>query len=268
MKKSIFYILSILVIGGAGFFSWQNSSKVQGEIDLYESKRDTKRTVEATIEKTEKQLADTEGELETAKQLNSELISTKENEESKEGQMNRSIEKFQAEIDESDAQLAQFAEIKKKIDDKLEGRIPWAQIPEKIKELQETRKRKGDDLDQLITLTEKLTKEVADKRTENARQGNRLSEIRNKIKLNAKVGAVISVNSTWGFVIINLGTKNSNVTTRSKLLVTRNGRLLGRLTPNSVEPSQTVCDLNARDLTPGVRIQLGDEVTLAESLGQ
>ena len=183
--------------------------------------------------------------------------------------MCRSIEKFQAEIDESDAQLAQFAEIKRKIDEKLEGvPIPWAQIPEKIKELQETRKRKGDDLDQLITLTEKLTKEVADKRTENARQGNRLSEIRNKIKLNAKVGAVISVNSTWGFVIINLGTKNSNVTTRSKLLVTRNGRLLGRLTPNSVEPSQTVCDLNARDLTPGVRIQPGDEVTLAESLGQ
>ena len=53
MKKSIFYILSILVIGGAGFFSWQNSIKVQGEIDLYESTRDTKQSVEATIEKTE-----------------------------------------------------------------------------------------------------------------------------------------------------------------------------------------------------------------------
>ena len=267
--KTIFYILSILVIGGAGFFSWQNSEKIKGEINLYDSKRNTKQTVEGTIEKTEKDLEDTKGRLETALQLNSELISTKENEESKEGQMNRAIEKFQAEIDESDAQLAQFDEIKKKIDEKLEGvPIPWAQIPQKIKELQETRKRKGDDLDQLITLTEKLTKEVAGKRAENARQGNRLSEIRNKIKLNAKVGAVISVNSTWGFVIINLGTKNSNVTASSKLLVTRNGRLLGRLTPNSVEPSQTVCDLNARDLTPGVRIQPGDEVTLAESLGQ
>ena len=43
------------------------------------------------------------------------------------------------------------------------------------------------------------------------------------------------------------------------------GRLLGRLTPNSVEASQTVCDLNARDLNPGVRIQPGDQVTLADS---
>ena len=63
----------------------------------------------------------------------------------------------------------------------------------------------------------------------------------------------------------NLGTNNSNVTPQSKLLITRNGRLLGRLTPNSVEANQTVCDLNARDINRGVRIQPGDQVTLAES---
>ncbi|MFP6879761.1 MAG: hypothetical protein VCA34_02360, partial [Roseibacillus sp.] len=106
--KTIFYILSILVIGGAGFFSWQNSEKIKGEINLYDSKRATKQTVEDTIGKTEKDLEDTEATLETAKERNGDLLATKENEESKEGQMNRAIEKFQAEIDESDAQLAQF----------------------------------------------------------------------------------------------------------------------------------------------------------------
>jgi len=268
MKKNIFYILSILVIGGAGYFSWQNSQKIQDEITKFDETRSKKRNIEGTIEKTEVILKDTKASLETANQLNSELTSTKENEEGKHKQMERSKEKFQVQIDESNEKLAQFAKIKEEIDKKLDGlNIPWPQIPAKINELKETRKKKGDDLDLLIKPTEKLTKEVKEKRAENSRQGNRLSDIRMKIARNAKVGAITLVNSTWGFVIINLGTSNSNVTKDSKLLITRNGRLLGHLRPNSVEPNQTVCDLNARDLTPGVRIQPGDQVTLAESVG-
>ncbi len=266
--KTIFYILSVLVIGAAGYFAWDNSQKVQEQIDLYESTRATKRRVEATIEKTEKDLANTEDALKTAKELNSSLIATKENEIAKEISMKKSIEKFDAEIEESDKQLAQFAEIKAKIDEKLEGiDVPWAEIPAKIKELQEERKRKGDDLDQLIKLTGKLTAEVKEKRAENSRQSGRLAGIRKKIRLNAKVGSITTVDSTWGFVLVNLGTNNSNITPRSKLLVMRNGRLLGTLKPNKVELSQTICDLNARDLRPGVRIQPGDQVTLADSVG-
>ncbi len=164
----------------------------------------------------------------------------------------------------------QLAAIKAKIDKKLEeelgGRqITWNQVPAEIKRLQEERKKKGDDLDLLNEHIEKLTSEVADKQASNTREGDRLTKIRTKIARNAKVGAITSVNSTWGFVIVNLGTNNSNVTPQSKLLVTRDGRLLGRLTPNSVEASQTVCDLNARDINPGVRIQPGDQVTLADS---
>jgi hypothetical protein len=266
--KNIFYILSILVIGGAGYFSWQNSEKIQDEITKFDETRTKKRNLEGTIEKVEVTLKDTKASLKTANQRNSELASTKDNEEGKHGQMLRSKEKFQVQIDESNETLGQFAKIKEEIDKKLVGvNISWNEIPDHISMLKETRKRKGDDLDLLITLTEKLTKEVKDKRVENSRQGNRLSDIRMKIARNAKVGAITSVNSTWGFVIINLGTSNSNVTVDSKLLITRNGRLLGHLKPNSVEPNQTVCDLNARDLTPGVRIQPGDQVTLAESVG-
>lgn len=265
--KTIFYILSLLIIAAAAYFSWDNSKKVQSEIDSFTETRDTKRTVEGTIEKTEKQLADTVASLEEAKTLNAELTQTKENEISKEGQMKRSIEKFNTEIEESDVQLAKFAEIKKKIDEQIGGLpVPWDEIDTHIEGLQEKRKRLGDDHDNLVTLIAKLTKEVADKRAENGRQDTRLKEIRRRIALNDKVGAITSVNSTWGFVIVNLGTNNSNVTLNSKLLVTRNGRVVARLAPNSVEASQTICDLNAKDVTPGVRIQPGDEVTLADSV--
>jgi archaellum component FlaF (FlaF/FlaG flagellin family) len=264
--KTIFYILSILVIGAAAYFSWDNSNKIQGEIDLFESTRAVKTTTEASIKKQEGILKNTKEELDTAQNLNAELIAQMENMKSREVSYNKSKEAEQVKIDEADARLGQLAEIKAKIDKQLEGvDVAWPQVPSEIKRLQELRKKKGDDLDLLNEHIAKLTKDVADKRASNARESDRLSKIRTKIARNAKVGAITSVNSTWGFVIVNLGTNNSNVTAQSKLLVTRNGRLLGRLTPNSVEASQTVCDLNARDVNPGVRIQPGDQVTLADS---
>jgi len=264
--KTIFYILSVLVIGVAAYFSWDNSNKIEDEIDLFDSTRGVKTTTEASIKKQEGILKNTKQELDTAQNLNAELIAQMENMKSREVSYNKSKEAEQVKIDEADARLGQLAEIKAKIDKALEGvDIAWPQIPSEIKRLQELRKKKGDDLDLLNEHIAKLTKDVADKRASNARENDRLSKIRTKIARNAKVGAITSVNSTWGFVIVNLGTNNSNVTDQSKLLVTRNGRLLGRLTPNSVEASQTVCDLNARDVNPGVRIQPGDQVTLADS---
>lgn len=264
--KTIFYILSILVIGGAAYLSYDNSNKLQNEIDTFVEKSDTKKRVEATIKTTENTLKETQDSLEQAKVKNATLIAEMEEMQSDERNMNRATEEAQVKIDEADARLAQLAEIKAKIDEALKGvPVPWAQVPAEIKRLQELRKKKSDDLDLLNEHIAKLTKDVAEKRANNARESDRLTKIRTKIARNAKVGAITKVDSTWGFVIINLGTNNSNVTPQSKLLITRNGRLLGRLTPNSVEANQTVCDLNARDINPGVRIQPGDQVTLAES---
>jgi len=266
MTKKILYALSVLVAGAAAYWSFDNKAKLEAQISLFEDTRDKKISVERTEGKTEKTLADTKATLQAADVKNAELIADMENMKARETSMNRSKEEAQVKIDEAEARLANFAKVKAEIDEQLKGvNVPWAQIPAEIKRQQEVRKKRGDDLDLLNEHIAKLTKDVADKRASNTRESDRLSKIRTKIARNAKVGAITSVNSTWGFVIVNLGTNNSNVTPQSKLLVTRNGRLLGRLTPNSVEASQTVCDLNARDINPGVRIQPGDQVTLADS---
>lgn len=266
MIKNIFYGLSVLVAGAAAYWSFDNKGKLEAEITLFDETRTQKNAVERTEDKTQGTLTETEATLEEAEQKNAELIADMENMKSREGSMNKSKEEAQVKIDEAEARLADFAKVKAEIDEQLKGvNVAWAQIPAEIKRQQEVRKKRGDDLDLLNEHIAKLTKDVADKRASNTRESDRLSKIRTKIARNAKVGAITSVNSTWGFVIVNLGTNNSNVTPQSKLLVTRNGRLLGRLTPNSVEASQTVCDLNARDINPGVRIQPGDQVTLADS---
>ena len=266
MTKKILYALSVLLAGAAAYYSFDNKAKLEGEISRFEETRDKKDSVERNADKTEKTEIETAAELEKADVRNAELIADMENMKSRETSMNKSKEEAQVKIDEAEARLANFAKVKAEIDEQLKGvNVPWAQIPAEIKRQQEVRKKRGDDLDLLNEHIAKLTKDVADKRASNTRESDRLSKIRTKIARNAKVGAITSVNSTWGFVIVNLGTNNSNVTPQSKLLVTRNGRLLGRLTPNSVEASQTVCDLNARDINPGVRIQPGDQVTLADS---
>ncbi len=266
MTKKILYALSVLLAGAAAYYSFDNKAKLEGEISRFEETRSKKDSVERNADKTEKTEIETAAELEKADVRNAELIADMENMKSRETSMNKSKEEAQVKIDEAEARLANFAKVKAEIDEQLKGvNVPWAQIPAEIKRQQEVRKKRGDDLDLLNEHIAKLTKDVADKRASNTRESDRLSKIRTKIARNAKVGAITSVNSTWGFVIVNLGTNNSNVTPQSKLLVTRNGRLLGRLTPNSVEASQTVCDLNARDINPGVRIQPGDQVTLADS---
>ena len=266
MTKKILYALSVLLAGAAAYWSFDNKAKLEGEISRFEETRSKKDSVERKADKTEKTEIETAAELEKADVRNAELIADMENMKSRETSMNKSKEEAQVKIDEAEARLANFAKVKAEIDEQLKGvNVPWAQIPAEIKRQQEVRKKRGDDLDLLNEHIAKLTKDVADKRASNTRESDRLSKIRTKIARNAKVGAITSVNSTWGFVIVNLGTNNSNVTPQSKLLVTRNGRLLGRLTPNSVEASQTVCDLNARDINPGVRIQPGDQVTLADS---
>ena len=95
----------------------------------------------------------------------------------------------------------------------------------------------------------------------------RLDEIRNKMTLNSVQGMVTAVDPVWGFVIVNLGEKNSNVTQQSDLLVSRNGLLLGRLTVSSLEPTQTICDVDMKAMKPGQRIQPGDSVIIAKTPG-
>lgn len=264
--KAIFYIVSIVVIAAAAFFSYSNSNKIQSEIDRYGEARDKKRNVEGTIERDTKVLEDAEGALATSKENNAVLKNSLDNEKAKQAASEKSLDGYRVQIEEQDERLAELAQIEAEVKAKL-GDLRWEDIPPAIRKLQEERKDKGNRMAELTVIVENLTKELGDKRDEYGRQTSTLAEVRRKIALNSKVGAVTVVDSTWGFVVVNLGANNSNITPQTKLLVTRDGRLLGTLNPTSVEPTQTVCDLNARDINPGMRIQPGDRVTLSDSVG-
>jgi orotidine-5'-phosphate decarboxylase len=46
--------------------------------------------------------------------------------------------------------------------------------------------------------------------------------------------------------------------------VKRDGRLIGKVNPSSIEPTQTIAEIDFKTISPGVRIQPGDSVILAK----
>jgi hypothetical protein len=77
------------------------------------------------------------------------------------------------------------------------------------------------------------------------------------------VQAVVSaVDHEWGFVVIGAGS-NSGFTPQTELVIERDGIRIARVTPSSVEPSQTIAEIDSKSLSAGVRIQPGDRVILA-----
>jgi hypothetical protein len=264
MIKTIFYVLSVLIIGGAAYFAFDVKQKLEGEMALFEETESTNAQVSADTEETEGMLADTEASLEKAKVLKSDLTATKDSEGGKTVNFRKSIEQSDSEIEGYDAELIKFEEVRKKVEVLLDGReITLREIPAKIAEFEEQRKVQQRELERLIDLEAKLSREVAGNRAKAATLTGRLADLRLKISRGSQQGVVTAVDSIWGFVVINQGAGNSNVTDRSELLVSRGGRLLGRLKVTSLEPNRAICDIDTKSVRPGVRIQTGDRITLA-----
>ncbi len=266
--KAIFYVLSILVIGASAYYAFDNKAKLEAEMAMYEEVNTKRTNVAATIKKTEDTRDDTKASLDKAKDLNQEFISTKDNEEAKERSLRATLEKVQLRIDEADAKLAKFDQAQKEVEEALKGlNVPFNQIESKIQELEDERREKQKKFEDLELIEAKLLASVKGNREEISRLVGRMDEIRQRLARNAIAGTVTAVDPVWGFVIVNLGETNSNITAESNLLVSRSGKLLGRLKVTSLEPNQTICDLDLKALRPGQRIQPGDKVILATTVG-
>lgn len=266
--KSIFYILSVLLIAASAYFAFDNKAKLEAEMTLFTETHRTNQNVAAAIKTTESDLADTEGSLKAAKEKNAELISTNENEVAKERSLAATLEKYETEIEEFDAKLKEFEEIQKKVSDIIgDLNITFADIPTEIAKIENQRKTLQSDYEELELTVEKLTSSVVSNREEITRLQGRLVEMRQRIARNSAQGRITAVDPVWGFVVVNLGERNSNIDAESELLVYRQGIFLGRLDIQSIEPTQTISDIDMKNLRPGQRIRPGDMVILANTAG-
>lgn len=76
--------------------------------------------------------------------------------------------------------------------------------------------------------------------------------------LNARI---VAVNPDWGFVVVNAG-KSVGITDATKLLVTRGGQTVGKLSIVSVQGERTVANIVPETLSEGMSISPGDQVIL------
>ena len=125
-----------------------------------------------------------------------------------------------------------------------------------MKNTKANRVERVDELDLLIAAAEKSIEENT---AELARQVAREDARQMKINRGAIEAVITGVQQDWGFLVIGAGS-NQGFTPTSTLLVKRDGRMIGKVRPSSIEATQTIAEIIFPSLAPGVRLQPGDKV--------
>lgn len=267
--KIILYILSILAIGGAAYFSYEHSVKFKEQQKIRLETIATNKNVTSEAESTEKDLADEKKALKLARDEKEEATQSIAALKSNELTLKRQLAELDATLEEQKGELTNLQnaieEAKKGLEAAgLGSDITLENIGEKIKELEDSKKNLERELEDRLTNVAEAEKRLA----KNKAEANRLTEKKvdrdNRIARNAMESVITGVNQDWGFVVIGAGTKNG-FTPQTVLLVKRDGKLIGKVRPTSIEPTQTIANILTESMSPGVRLQAGDRVILSKT---
>lgn len=171
----------------------------------------------------------------------------------------------EAELKEEEVQLnADLSKINKQIEElksKLQdfGVSSVQEIQEKMESLEASNKKLQEDIDQIKSATEVASKRRAEQASELASRQKEQAEYRAALAKNGEEYPVLSVDPQWGFVVIGAG-QGSSIDPNTVLLVTREGRSIGKLKVTSLEKNQTVADIIKDSVPSGMSIQPGDRV--------
>jgi hypothetical protein len=264
--KFLFLILAIAVSGAASYFTVTQTEKFQAiqktRIDAY----DTNVVVMGNIKKTEGEITVEEGNLDVAQNELAVAQSSVTNFKAENGSIRNQVAGLDAKLVAQEAQLGELQRIFTGVKTELAQigmEITLGSISDDFKILETSidNKHKTDEgLDESI---KKEEKRLADKRAEIARYNERIQARDLRIAQNEIEARVTAVNHDWGFLVIGAGS-NSGFMPDTRLLIKRNGRVIGKVKPSAVELTQTIADIDFKSLSPGVRFQPGDEVILAK----
>lgn len=263
--KFIFPILAIVVCAVAAYFSFSESEKFQTEQTARLDAIKTNVSVTANLDKALSDIDTEKGLLATSKSNLDVVTASVENLESTGNSLKNENTRLDSEIAAQDAEFKVLEEAIKEVQVVLEGLgddVTLDNLPEKVNEIQEKIKTERAKLEELETLVAGAKTSLSTKQAEVQRLVERKDARSNRIAGNAREARVTAVNHDWGFLVIGAGS-NSGFTPQTSLLVKRNGRMIGRVNPSAIEPTQTIAEIDLKALSPGVRIQPGDSVILA-----
>ncbi len=266
--KFIFPILAILVCLGAAYFTWTTSENFADVQTVRLEAISTNKAVTAKADVADKNIADEKALLEESKDSLALVTQSVSALESDALTLNSEVAKLDNEIAGQDAELVELEkaleEVKKIFADLGLGEdVDIDNLGDKIGEIEEDLKGKRSRVEELETLIEGAESSLVAKRKEVQRLAERKDSRNKRIARNAMEARITAVNQDWGFLVIGAGS-NSGFTPQTTLLVKRDGRLIGKVNPSAIEPTQTIAEIDLKTLSPGVRIQPGDSVILAK----
>lgn len=266
--KAILYVVAILIAGAAAYFTLVHSSKFEElQADRLKTIRDRKE-VTANADVKEKELKDEKNELTLSQRKRDEITQSISALKSSGATLERELGELENTLK---VQNEEFAELNKTLEEvnktlkDLGGDIDLDGLPAKIEQIEEDKKTRVAKLEELETLIAASEKQLSGARTEFDRLVKRDIERNSRIGRNSMESVVSAVNHDWGFLVIGAGS-NSGFTPQTSLIVQRDGRFVGRVRPSSIEPTQTIAEIDFDSLAPGVRLQPGDRVMLADPI--
>ncbi|MBT6166915.1 MAG: hypothetical protein HOH94_05545 [Verrucomicrobia bacterium] len=259
-KEALTYSLAIVAIAVSGFFGWNAKEKYVEKTKERIILEGENKTLSANIEREEgnkeaatqaKELALEEkskakAELDSAKSQASELANT---------------------LDSVSGDLEVAAAEKKKIDASMEalrGKFPGIEleeVPRVVKDMEANQKRLVGEEEDASLVKKRLEEDIAKNLAESSRIVEKINQSIKRVEGNTFQATIVAVDNDWNFVVIGAGEK-SGLTGDSKLLIQRDGRLLGRLLISKLEPNTAVADVEPGSLRNGVALQAGDQVIL------
>jgi myosin heavy subunit len=264
--KALLHILLIAICGAGVFFSQQANVKFQEQKTTYLKTVDDNKKLDADIKVGEKELSDERTGLKDAEADFNDKQATLETLVSNEKTMQRQLGESEAKLEEQaveiKAQQQLLENVKKAFADGAGEGITLENIGSKLEELDAKKKDQTKKFEEVSTLAGSAEKTVSDNKMKIAELAGRKAKRDERISANAKEAVITAVDTDWGFVIIGAGS-NVGFTPQTKLLVKRDGVMIGRITPTSIEPSQTIGEVDRESLAPGVSFQVGDRVILA-----
>lgn len=266
--KAILYVVALLVAGGACYFSLEHANKFE-ELQANRLKTiKTNKEVSANADVKEKELKEEKAVLVISKDKREVLIqsivalkSTAAILERDLAEVNNTLEGQKEEFAELEKTLAEITDILKG----LGGDVTLENLHEKIELIEEDKKARTVKLEELETIMENKQKTLANTRAELDRLHKRDMERSARIGRNSMESRITAVNQDWGFLVIGAGS-NSGFTPQTSLIVERDGRMVGRIVPSAIGPTQTIAEIDFKTLAPGVRLQIGDRVMLMTPL--
>ena len=264
--KAIAYVVAILILGGAAYFTLEHSRKFE-ELETFRLKTiSSNKAVSANADAKETDLRKANEELAVSQKSREELSAAITLLKATADAVKGDAAELDRTLKTQEEDFAQFVKTEEEVGVVLKGlgeNLTFESLPNEIEQFENDVKAGQEKLEELQTLVGSAEKSLTTKRDEIDRLMRRDVQRNARIGRNSMEAVVTAVNQDWGFVVIGAGS-NSGFSPQTPMLVQRDGRMVARINPSAIEPTQTIAEIDFKSMPVGVRIQPGDRVILAK----